>query len=145
MHPGAKYRGEIRRVLYLAFPDDDRPPAQSLQRGAGCRVALHVATQLRDPVFGPGLRDPGAPTAGVLMPKASVDEQGDAMLRKHKVWPPRQIAAVQPEAQAEGMGRPPHRKLRPRVAPLDPGHDPRAFLLGYSVCHASALYPAASL
>lgn len=82
------FREEARQPIpkwlgaaYLAFPDNEHPPAQIQQRLGRCSIALDIPIKLRQPVasIGSGLLGVFAVRIGVLMPETSVNENNGSV------------------------------------------------------------------
>lgn len=71
------------------------------------------------------------------MPETAVDEQGDVEPGKYDIGPPRQIAAMEPEAVAHFVKKPTNDKLGAGILPLDRPHVAGALLAGQYVGHGS--------
>lgn len=118
----------------LAFPYCQHSPAQPAKLPLHACIAAPVPFTLRLPVFRVCLRRLLPRLAVVHVPKAAVDEYGDAVPRQHHVRAAGQVAAVQAEAIAEPVHEPAHDAFGRRVLRF---HAPHGFAscLGREVVH----------
>jgi hypothetical protein len=70
----------------------------------------------------------GAPTAGVAVPEAAVNEHDDPAGREHDVRFARQVAAVQAKTETVAVEGSAYDQFRPRVLGADSRHDFAALL-----------------
>jgi hypothetical protein len=110
--------------MSLAFPNRERRPAHRRQIGDGLLVSRDVSPKFGAPILHVAFRHPRAVTLLMPMPETSVHKQRDAVLGKDYIRIAREIAAMQSESQAEGMGGFSHPDFRRGVLAADAGHDP---------------------
>jgi hypothetical protein len=79
-------------IFDFVLPHAKNPPAKLLERSVYLPVATLVPENLADPEILIGLGYRAVLRAAV--PKASVDENGNAMSSKHYVWRPRQRSSA---------------------------------------------------
>jgi len=94
-------------------------PSKLLQLSLISGVPGNVPLELLGPEFGPGGRHGREAAAKVTVPVAAVDEDRDAPHWQHNVRPPREVATVQPEAEAHRVKGPPQSHLRLGVGSFD--------------------------
>src|SRR5665213_1289293 len=99
----------------LALPDYMRFPAVGAQRSQVPDVAIAVAADLRRPVFGIGLRLPGAAGAVVAVPEATVYEDHLAPAGENEVRLPWQRLAMQSVPVAGSVQQAAHDPLGLRI------------------------------
>lgn len=99
-------------VLRLALPDDLNSPSQSHKILGNSPISIDISVEFVFPKpyarFGEG----GSFAAGMTMPKASMNEDYDAMLRKHEVRRTRKIFSMKTIAQSQSMNRPSYPHFR---------------------------------
>lgn len=100
-----------------------------MQAGIPCEVA----GKFWKPVIPAGRGQMRPPAALVDMPETAVDEDGTAQARKHQIGGAWQVAAVQPEAEAEPVRNPPNRQFGTRAGAVDARHKGAAFINGEGV------------
>lgn len=118
----------------LALPDREYAPTKGTEGTSGGDVARDVAGELSVPIRLVGGGKPSS-EAGVLMPKAAVDEHHRSMLRQHQVWRSWKVASMEAEAVSHAVNEAPDQHLGPRVFGTDARHDGASLIGGASIHH----------
>lgn len=108
----------------FAFPDDGNTPPLAYQVAYADFIAFSVLSQFAHPKFSSRFRNtcPLAPV--MLMPEASVNEDGQSEFRQDDIWSSRQILAVQTESKPHGMKLFPDKDFWFSILRLDFCHHP---------------------
>ena len=96
---------EFLSGLRLAFPDDCDAPSQRPKIFDGLSISHDISIEFVLPELCPRLRNGCFFAAGVAMPKASVDEDNDTVLREHEIWRAREVMPMEPVAEPKSMSR----------------------------------------
>jgi hypothetical protein len=78
-------RSLIRFLFDFALPQDQHPVAQRYQILSVLPIALGITRELRFPIRAVAARARGLPAPRVLMPKAAVDENGEALFAENDI------------------------------------------------------------
>lgn len=81
----------------MAFPDNKNFPAELSELPADGAISLLVAFKFADPIVAVGGRNTASPSAAMLVPKTTVDEDDFSSRGKDEVWLAREIVSVQSE------------------------------------------------
>ena len=117
-----------------ALPDDRNGPAGCLKSGKASTVARHVPLKFSVPELYIRRR-PAAAWAVVPMPKATVDEHGNAIAGQHDVGRTVKIPTVKPISVSGTKQRRPRRQFGARVLASHRGHHPGPIGRWHSVHH----------
>lgn len=88
----------------------------------GLTVAFDIAGELRKPVIQPGFGLTREPTAGVLVPEATMHENRQSMPRQHEVRSAGEVALMKSEAKPERVDQTPDNEFGSGVVLADPTH-----------------------
>jgi hypothetical protein len=106
----------------LALPDEGYVPTKLLEPTLGGQIARLVSLKLRNPVLGPGLWLPRESAALVLMPEASMNENGQATPGQNDIRRSRQVAPMQTKSEAQAVKSLAHTYFRSGIFSPDTGH-----------------------
>ena len=116
-------RDERRLVGELAFPDDERAPAERREVLEMAHVAGAVAADLGAPVIRIRLRHPRAAPAIVAVPEAAMHEDRLFRAEEGDVGIAGNILAMQPVAGRDRPQQAAHLEFRRRIAAGHGAHD----------------------
>ena len=124
--------------LRLAFPNYSHAPVKFRKLFVGSGVSFNIRCELVCPILCPALRHSGLRAAFVAVPKTSVHEHGDPMLREDEVRFSRQILAMKPKTQTHFVGRSAYALFRRCMLAPNPRHQPGTAFGSETVDHGYA-------
>lgn len=127
-------------MLETALPYHQNTPAEIHEVFVVTTVPLDIGAELFLPEFDSGGWRCRIETAGVSVPEAAIDEDGEAVAWKDEVGRSRQVLAMQPEPVSTAMKEPPKKKLGLGVFPPYTAHHSRASRLVDYIRHGSHSY-----
>src|SRR3546814_8110894 len=98
-------------------------------------VTIHISAELNLPIVCVGLRHTSEAATVMLVPEATVHEDGFTLAYKDEVGPSRQILPVKPVAVAEPMCQSPNDQLGRSVRAPNPTHVLASLRWGDSLRH----------
>lgn len=123
------FQGFFITGFQFAFPDGDHIPSHEGKFSLYHRVTYLIPFQFLLPKSSIGFRNRGTFTAGVLVPKTTVHEDGGTILGQDDIRCPREIAPIKPETKPHMMKEGAKPLFGFGVPTSYVGHYPTAFFL----------------
>jgi len=129
---------EVRRGICSGestFPDDRNAPTDPAKSCDRFGVTRDIALELLLPEYGVGLRSGRVSTSRVVVPVASMNEEGDPVAGEDDIRTSRKSSHVKAIAKAETVKVSSHYPFRLGIATSISGHHPGAYVGADDVCH----------
>src|SRR5437667_5681281 len=129
---------EIPLILDLAFPNNEDPPMEFLERLPISPITVGIAGKLSLPELLPRFWSIGIRTT-VAMPEAAMNEDRQAISHKYDIRLARKIPTVKPEAITQPVQGGPQSAFRFSIQSPNTGHVPASPLRRKLVDHTAVL------